>query len=116
MMSEMKNLPDGINRLDIEEEKINKFEGIILQTNLERSLAVSYKLKNILTILHSGIYPREKKAYVLQDMYIIVHGNLFLKAPNCRKPHMLVSQWMGKHCGIPMLSNKRNALLLHTTM
>lgn len=44
MMCEMKNLPDEINSLDSEKEKISKFEDLTIETTLEKSLAVSHKV------------------------------------------------------------------------
>ena len=68
VMSEMKIIQSGINRrLDIEEEKISELEDItvkICHSEFEDITVFSYRVKNTLTILLLGIYPREMKSYV----------------------------------------------------
>lgn len=84
MMSEMKNwFSSEINRLDGEEEKISKFEDITVETTSGKSLAVFYKVIIQWPFLF-WVFTQEKWKHVYQDMYIIVYGNLFVKAPNYR--------------------------------
>ena len=55
MESEMKKIVEKNSRLQIQEVNISEFEDITV---------FSYRVKNTLTILLLGIYPREMKSYV----------------------------------------------------
>ena len=89
MMSEMKNIQSGINRrLDIEEEKISELEDITVKichsefediTVWKSVWLFSYRVKNTLTILLLGIYPREMKSYVpSKTCMLFVTSNIYL--------------------------------------
>ena len=116
------NILGGIKgRLDIEEENISEFEDITVKTSLEKCLTLSYRVKNTLTILLIGIYPREMKSCPIKDTYVICNLKYLFVASNCGKQQISISQWMDRQIVLysyngMLFSNKRNRLSLHVTV